>query len=452
MTSPQSAERTRQAVHVAMGAFGLLLRYLSWWQAAILAGAALAFNRFVLPNIGGTRLYRAAEHTRGYSAGMLVYPLSVLILIFLFPSRLDIVAAAWGILAAGDGMATIVGTHLSGTGRGARVPWNRDKSVAGSLALFVCGGTAGAFLAWWCRPAVAPAPDLWFSLAAPFAAAAIAALAETIPVRLDDNLTVPMTAAAVLWAASLMRGDAIAASVSPTLHALPVGVMLNAVVAAAGYRAGTVSTSGAIVGACIGAVIYVTTGWQGWLLLMVTFLVASVTTRMGLRRKTLLGIAEERGGRRGAGNAIANTGLAALAALLAVTTHASGAAMIGFAAALTAGGSDTVASEIGKALGRRTYMVHTFTAVPPGTPGAISLEGTAAGLVCAFALAAAGAALGLVPRSALAAIVAGATIGAFAESALSATLEHRGILNNDILNFLNTGIAAVSAIYLSRLM
>jgi uncharacterized membrane protein len=57
-----------------------------------------------------------------------------------------------------------------------------------------------------------------------------------------------------------------------------------------------------------------------------------------------------------------------------------------------------------------------------------------------------------VPRTALAAIVAGATLGALSESALSATLEHRGILNNDILNFLNTGIAAIAAICFVRLM
>jgi uncharacterized protein (TIGR00297 family) len=103
-------------------------------------------------------------------------------------------------------------------------------------------------------------------------------------------------------------------------------------------------------------------------------------------------------------------------------------------------------------MGRRTYMVHTFAVVPPGTPGAMSLEGTAAGLVCAFALAAIGAALRLVPRTSLVGIVAGATIGSLAESALSATLEHRGILNNDILNFLNTGVAAITAIFLVRLL
>ena len=299
-----------------MGGFALLLRYIPWWQAAILAAGALAFNRFVLPRIGGTRLYRAVEQSRGYSTGMLLYPLSVLALIFLFPTRLDIVAAAWGILAAGDGMATIVGTHLGGP----RIPWNRDKTVAGSLALWLCGGVAGACLAWWCRPAVAAMPDPWFTLGAPLVAAAVAALAETLPIRLDDNVTVPMTAGGVLWAASIMNGEAIAAAAIGGLRALPLAVAVNALVAYAGYRARTVSTSGAIVGAGIGILIFVTAGWPGWALLMATFLTASGTSRLGLRRKTLLGIAEERGGRRGAGNAIANTGIAAVSAVMAVTT------------------------------------------------------------------------------------------------------------------------------------
>jgi uncharacterized membrane protein len=48
--------------------------------------------------------------------------------------------------------------------------------------------------------------------------------------------------------------------------------------------------------------------------------------------------------------------------------------------------------------------------------------------------------------------VAGATVGSFAESALSATFEHRGILNNDVLNFLNTAIAAAAAIALAGVL
>src|SRR6185436_8171504 len=162
-----------------------------------------------------------------------------------------------------------------------------------------------------------------------------------------------------------------------------------------------------------------------------------------------LGIAEERGGRRGAGNAIANCGVAAAAAIVAVATPYRPEAWLALVAALTAGGSDTVASEIGKAWGRSTFLVTTLSRVKPGTPGAMSLEGTAAGLVAAFALAALGVALGLIPAAALVIVVAAATAGALVESALGATLEGPGILNNDMLNFINTAVAAAVALALA---
>jgi len=444
----ESPESARQIVHMTMGGFALLLRYLEWWQAAILAASALVFNWYILPKIGGTRLYRTSEITRGFPLGILLYPLSVLLLILIFRSRLDIVAAAWGILAVGDGMATLVG-HTVG---GRRVPWNEQKTLAGSAALWLMGGVAGAFLAWWCRPAIDPQPSLWFSIGAPLAAALVAAAVESIPIRLDDNLSVPMSAAAVLWVLSLVSQDRIGSAWAQVIGQLPAAVVVNLLAAAGGYRARSVSMSGAIGGAVIGTAIYAAAGWRGWIMLFLTFLAASVSSRLGLRRKMLLGIAEERGGRRGPGNAIANTGVAAAAAVLAITTHSETAAMIAFVTALAAGGSDTIASEIGKAWGRRTFLLTTLRPVPPGTSGAVSLEGTAAGLVGALLLALAGIGLGLTPDRALAAIVIGATIGAFAESLLGATLEAPGIVNNDVLNFLNTAIAAASAVLIARIL
>ncbi|MEO8520366.1 MAG: hypothetical protein ABI603_03320 [Acidobacteriota bacterium] len=56
----------------------------------------------------------------------------------------------------------------------------------------------------------------------------------------------------------------------------------------------------------------------------------------------------------------------------------------------------------------------------------------------------------MIPSNALLPVVAGATIGAFAESALAASLEGPGILNNDVLNFLNTATAAASAVLIAR--
>jgi uncharacterized protein (TIGR00297 family) len=445
LTSGGFSEDARQIVHIAMGGFAFLLAVLPWWQAVILACAAVAFNTHLLPRLARHRLYRPTEFSRRLQTGIALYPIAVLALLLVFPSRPDIVAAAWGIMAAGDGMATIVGRHVGSR----RIPWNREKSVAGTAALIVFGGAAGALLAWWCRPAVVPTPYLWFSLAVPFAAAVAAAAAETVPIRLDDNISVPASAALVLWCASLVSEDLLRSAADGAAGAVLQAVAANAVVAGAGYAARTVSLSGAIAGFTIGTTILLFTGWAGWTLLLAAFLLATVTSRLGLRRKMLLGIAEPRGGRRGAGNAIANTGVAAAAAAVAALSYAREPALVAFAAALTAGASDTVASEVGKAWGRRTWSVVGFKAVPPGTSGAMSLEGTVAGLVAAFAMAVAAASLGIIGSTAVGPVVIAATAGSLVESVLGATLEAPGILNNDSLNFINTGVAALSAVALT---
>jgi uncharacterized protein (TIGR00297 family) len=435
------SEDSRQIVHVAMGSLALLLRYLTSWQAMVLAGGAVAFNLYALPRLAGT-LYRPGEVRRRFRSGIVLYPIAVLLLIVAFPDRRDIIAAAWGVLAFGDGMATLVGRRSSGP----RIPWNSEKSIAGSIAFIVFGGAAASFLCWWCRSTIIPPPYDWFSLWMPWVAAIVAAAVETIPIRLDDNISVPAVASATLWFTSIISEDLTVAATSAAVAALPLAVVANTGVAALGYAGGTVTIAGAVTGAFIGIVIMVTAGWGGWGVLLATFGLAVVSSRLGLRRKTLLGIAETRGGRRGAGNAIANTGIAAVAALLAALTYAHEAGRIAFVAALAAGGSDTVASEIGKAWGRRTVLLTTLAPVPPGTSGAISAEGTAAGLLAALALAALASALGIVSFSTVPAIVIAATVGSLVESVLGATLEGPGIVNNDVLNFVNTAIAAGVAV------
>ena len=438
------SETLRQLVHMAMGGFAFLLRWLPWWQAIVLAAGALVFNLFVLPRIGAG-LYRPGDRERGVH-GIIYYPLAVLLLLVAFPTRPDIVAAAWGILAIGDGLATLAGRAIGG----ARWPWNRDKTVSGTLAFAAGGAAAGVLLAWWCRPAVVPPPPILFIVVAPVAAAIVAALVETIPVRLDDNLSVAAASGAVLWAASFIAIDRLPDAAAILAARLPVAILLNAAVAWAGYRARTVTAIGALAGALIGITIYTCAGWPGWLLLLVTFVAASSASRMGLTRKTLLGIAEERGGRRGAGNAIANTGVAAVASTIALTATDPALAMLAYATALAAGGSDTIASEIGKAYGRRTWSITSLARVPPGTSGAMSLEGTLAGVAGAAALGLIAIALGLIPRSALWIVVAASTAGSLLESWLGATLEAPGILNNDMLNFINTAAAALVAVALAN--
>jgi uncharacterized protein (TIGR00297 family) len=429
---------------MTMGGFAFLLRLLTWWQAAALAALALVANATLLPRIGGGRLYRPAENVRGFPLGILLYPFSVLLLIVVFPSRLDIVAAAWAILAAGDGAATLVGRGIGGT----RLPWNPSKTVAGLLAFAISGSIAAVLLAWWTSPAVTPAPPRWWMVAAPITAAIGAALVETIPVALDDNLSVPISAAAILWWMALMTPDSVLASSAAILDRLPWAAAVNAIAAWLGYKRRTVTSSGAVGGALVGIVIYAAGGLAAWLMLLATFLVATLSSRLGDRRKTERGIGEERGG-RGAGNALANCGIAVLAAIAMVMTPYRRAAAIAFVTALTAGGSDTAASEAGKAWGGSTFLVTTWGRVPPGTPGAMSLLGTVTGVSSAAVLGALAVVLRLIDWTLVPLVIVASTVGALVESALAATLEAPGILNNDLLNLLNTGVATFVALLLS---
>ena len=298
------SERTRQWVHIGSGSFSLLLRLLTWWEAASFAALALAFNLLLLPRVGGRRLYRPVDHTRGFPLGIVLYPLSVLLLILFFPTRLDIVAAAWAILALGDGAATLVGRTTTTNAKAAKfavirgpLPWNHDKTVAGTTAFIVWGATGGVALALWTRPVVTPLPSIFFAVVAPIVAALAAALVETIPVRLDDNISVPATAAFVLWLASEMTAESVGASRPALVAATAWAIGVNAIVAWLGHRARTVSLSGAIGGALIGAIIFASAGGAAWIVLFLTFAAASIASRFGLQRKALLGIEEDRGGR-----------------------------------------------------------------------------------------------------------------------------------------------------------
>jgi uncharacterized protein (TIGR00297 family) len=341
-------------------------------------------------------------------------------------------------------MATLVGIHV----RTPPLAWNPAKS-AGGLAAFLVAGTAAAIgVAWWTAPGLTAPPPHWYLVVAPVSAAIVAAFVETVPIRLDDNISVPASAALVAWSLSACRADAFAVSATTVSVHAAGAVVVNVLFAFAGWRARTVTAAGAAAGATIGIVTWLAAGPAGWVMLFVTFVSAAAATRLGHQRKARLRIAEARGGRRGAGNAIANTSVAAWAAVVALGLPDPTLARIAMVAALTTAASDTVASEIGKAWGRTTWLVTTWRRVAPGTSGAISLEGTAANIVAAIVLASAGARLGLIPVAAAAAVAISAVVASLLEGVLGATLEESGLLNNDALNFINTAIGAALAMVL----
>ena len=53
-----------------------------------------------------------SRHERGYDAGIVLYPLAVLLLVLIFRHELHFAAIGWALLAFGDGFATLAGKSI----------------------------------------------------------------------------------------------------------------------------------------------------------------------------------------------------------------------------------------------------------------------------------------------------------------------------------------------------
>jgi uncharacterized protein (TIGR00297 family) len=440
MSALGGRELARKLVHIGVGAIAFAVRDLGPWWSALCALVAILFNVVVLPRLGGKKLWRSADEARGYPLGIVLYPTAVLLLILAFHDRLEVAAAIWGILAFGDGFASLVGMSLGGP----KLPWNRRKTVSGSLAYFLFGTAGATVLLLWTAPGQY---SVAFALAAAAVTALIAALVESLPIELDDNISVPPIAALVLW--GLLLGQA---GWAPWLAAswpkhLAVAVAVNIAFAIAGYASRGVDRSGALAGFLIGATIWGFLGWRGYLLLLAFFVIGTSCTKIGYRRKAALNLAQEKGGRRSARHAIANAGCGAFCAVVAATADPYWSTLwtLGFAGAFATAAADTAGSEIGQLWGRRTFLVTTLRSVPRGTQGAVSVEGTLASLVGAGLIAFLGFAVGLYGVVGALLVTLAGFLGALLESFIGATIERRGLLDNETTNFLNTLIGAILA-------
>ncbi len=178
--------------------------------------------------------------------------------------------------------------------------------------------------------------------------------------------------------------------------------------------------------------------------LVLLFVLTSVATRFRRAKKESAGTAEARSGRR-ASQVAANLGIVAFFGILR-HLHVLGVPYFAVVAALSEATADTVSSEIGQGFAGPAFLVTNLSRVPTGTDGAISFAGTLAGFsgAAAVTLVALPHPFGSMTPLIFAAIFLAAIVGLFVDSVLGATVERRGWIGNDLVNFLSTAFAALS--------
>ena len=203
----------------------------------------------------------------------------------------------------------------------------------------------------------------------------------------------------------------------------------------------------------------------GLMPLLAVFLLTWGATKIGRAKKERLGTAESKRGRNAA-QVAANLGVAALASFPfeAITPDKNLVNLLGTVAAFAAlaslseAAADTVSSEIGQVLGGKPRLITTLRRVEPGTDGGVTIAGTIAGVLAAAAVASIGVfsaqsgspcapnvqGCDVVGPNAvdiwlpILLLTASGSFGLLIDSLLGATVERKGWINNDAVNFLST--------------
>ncbi|HVM71446.1 MAG TPA: phosphatidate cytidylyltransferase [Anaerolineales bacterium] len=122
--------------------------------------------------------------------GPLFYGIIFVIMTLVFWKDSPIGMVAVMLMCGGDGLADILGRGL----RSPKLPWNKDKSVAGSLGMLLGGWVLTAFILFvFVLKGVFPGPFTGYLLPVTYLAV-LAMLVESLPIKDVDNITVTLAA------------------------------------------------------------------------------------------------------------------------------------------------------------------------------------------------------------------------------------------------------------------
>ncbi len=374
-------DTTRKLVHLVTGIFISSVPFLFHSKIPILTITIFftILNYFAI-QFG---MLKAMHGTVRKSYGTVFYPLSLVVLLIFFWEKYQLILViSMLVLAFGDALAALFGENLKNLHY---YQLARDrKTFEGSLVMFITTFLivfGGLFLGSNYIPGgfqISLIETLWVTIIVSI----IATVCEAISSRGSDNLTVPLGTAFFLH---FMLSRFSIGNPAENIQ-LSIGLFLAFIVAFISLRLRFLSVNGSVATFLLGTVVFGIGGWAFSLPILAFFILSSLLSKMGGRRKKKLDQTFEKSSQRDIWQVAANGGLPFVLVLI-WNFYRIDFIFYLYLVALSAVTADTWGTEIGFFSKKRPRSILNFKEVPAGTSGGITLLGTSGGAIGAMIIA-----------------------------------------------------------------
>ncbi len=351
---------SRKAVHLIVG---LSICSAPWIFVSKIPLIILS-SLFIVINYWAIRTrHLTGIHLNDQSYGTVYYPISILLLdILLWPAYKILFVLAALIMVVADAMAALVGNNFASK---FYVFYEERKSIPGSITMFIT-----SVILLFAGTQLLIVQNLGQNLLLAILVGIVVTAAELISRRGSDNLSVPLIAALFLYgflgpAAEGMRLQ------------LSLGIILAGMVAMVSYRFHFLKMNGAVVTFLLGSIIFGFGGIKYTIPILVFFILSSLLSRVGRRRKTEMESSFEKSGVRDMSQVLANGGIAGILMIFIFILQRDDWYPV-YLVAVAAATADTWATEIGIFSRSRPRLITNFKQVAAGYSGAISILGSLA--------------------------------------------------------------------------
>ncbi|MDR1410276.1 MAG: DUF92 domain-containing protein [Oscillospiraceae bacterium] len=365
-----SAEGSRKLVHILLSNWILLAIavYTQAWAICILPACFIVLNYLNTR----TKLFSAIERDEDNTLGTVWYAVSLFLLCLAGYSLEMPWLAACGMLAMGygDGFGALVGRRFGKS----KFPGSYSKkSLEGMVTVMIFSGLSVGIVCAIYAPDITPHFALYAALSCAVPAAAI----ELFTPRGVDNLTLPLGVSLIIFLLARFP------FLWPVFFCLSIALLILIFA----YYLKAITISGLISAIILGTTLFVFGGLINFAALVLFFVLGSIVSRIGKKKKSVAETLHERHGARSIAQVVAN-GVPSL--LFAAVYYFTGieSCLIASIACFAATTADTFSSEIGMLSKKVPLSIITLTPIQRGISGGFTALGLFGGFLGAIIISA----------------------------------------------------------------